>query len=166
MHKGPAGVARLNDELQKLLNPGEGGVLRAGHRFKVSDKVMQIRNNYDKEVYNGDVGRIAQVEQVEQRVTVTYEGRNVTYDFGELDEIVPAYAVSVHKAQGTEFPAVVIPLLTQHYVLLQRNLLYTAVTRATQLVVLVGSKKALHIAVRNDKIARRYTRLAERLRAV
>ncbi len=165
MHKGPAGVARLNDELQKALNPGEGGVLRAGHLLKVGDKVMQIRNDYDKEVYNGDVGRIVEIEQLEQRLVVAYEERNVAYDLSELDELVPAYAVSVHKSQGTEFPAVLIALLTQHYVLLQRNLLYTAVTRATKLAILVGSKKALNIAIRNDKIARRYTNLAERLRA-
>jgi len=164
MHKGPVGVARLNDELQKLLNPGEGGVVRAGHVFRTGDKVMQIRNNYDKEVFNGDVGRISDVNRIEQRVSVTFDGRDVAYDFSELDEIVPAYAVSVHKSQGTEFPAVVVPLSTQHYMLLQRNLLYTAVTRATKLVVLVGSKKALSIAIRNDKIARRYTNLAERLR--
>jgi len=165
MHKGPVGVARLNDELQKLLNPGESGVVRAGHMFRTGDKVMQIRNNYDKEVFNGDVGRISDVNRIEQRVSVTFEGIDVAYDFSELDELVPAYAVSVHKSQGTEFPAVVVPLSTQHYVLLQRNLLYTAVTRATKLAVLVGSKKALSIAIRNDKIARRYTNLAERLRA-
>ena len=165
MHKGPVGVARLNDELQRLLNPGESGVIRAGHMFRAGDKVMQIRNNYDKEVFNGDVGRISELNQIEQTVSVAFEGRNVAYDFSELDEIVPAYAVSVHKSQGTEFPAVVVPLSTQHYVLLQRNLLYTAVTRATKLAVLVGSKKALSIAIRNDKIARRYTNLAERLRA-
>ena len=163
MHKGPAGVARLNDELQKALNPGEDGVLRAGHLFRVGDKVMQIRNDYDKEVFNGDVGRISEIDHPEQRVVVVYEGRDLSYDFSELDEVVPAYAISVHKSQGTEFPAVVIPLVTQHYVLLQRNLLYTAVTRATKLAILVGSKKALNIAVRNDKIARRYTNLAERL---
>jgi len=126
---------------------------------------MQVRNNYDKEVYNGDIGRICEIEHVQQQVVVAYYGRNVAYDFSELDEIVPAYAVTVHKSQGTEFAAVLIPLLTQHYVLLQRNLLYTAVTRATKLVVLVGSKKALSIAIRNDKIARRYTNLARRLRA-
>jgi len=164
MHKGPAGVARLNDELQKVLNPGEGGVLRGGHLFRVGDKVMQVRNDYDKEVFNGDVGRISEINQPEQRVVVVYEGRDVPYDFSELDEVVPAYAISVHKSQGTEFPAVLVPLVTQHYVLLQRNLLYTAVTRATKLAVLVGSKKALNIAIRNDKIARRYTNLAERLR--
>jgi exodeoxyribonuclease V alpha subunit len=163
MHKGAAGVARLNDELQKVLNPGEGGVLRAGHLFRVGDKVMQIRNDYDKEVFNGDVGRISEMNQPDQRVTVVYEGRDVAYDLSELDEVAPAYAISVHKSQGTEFPAVLIPMLTQHYVLLQRNLLYTAVTRATKLAVLVGSKKALNIAIRNDKIARRYTNLAERL---
>jgi exodeoxyribonuclease V alpha subunit len=165
MHKGPVGVARLNDELQRLLNPGESGVIRAGHMFRNGDKVMQIRNNYDKEVFNGDVGIISEVNRIEQSVSVAFEGRNVAYDFSELDEIVSAYAVSVHKSQGTEFPAVVVPLSTQHYVLLQRNLLYTAVTRATKLVVLVGSRKALSIAIRNDKIARRYTNLAERLRA-
>jgi exodeoxyribonuclease V alpha subunit len=165
MHKGPVGVARLNDELQKLLNPGEGGIVRGGHLFKTGSKVMQVRNNYDKEVYNGDIGRISEIEHVQQRVVVAYDARHVEYDFSELDEIVPAYAVSVHKSQGTEFPAVVIPLVTQHYVLLQRNLLYTAVTRATKLAVLVGSKKALAIAIRNNKIAHRYTNLAKRIRA-
>jgi len=165
MHKGPVGVARLNDELQKLLNPGEGGIVRGGHLFKTGSKVMQVRNNYDKEVYNGDIGRICEIEHVQQRVVVAYDARHVVYDFSELDEIVPAYAVSVHKSQGTEFPAVVIPLVTQHYVLLQRNLLYTALTRATKLAVLVGSRKALNLAIRNNKIAHRYTNLAKRIRA-
>ena len=124
---------------------------------------MQLRNNYDKEVYNGDMGTITALDAVEQEVTVTFDGRAVCYNFIELDELTHAWAVSVHKSQGSEYPAVVIPLLTSHYMMLQRNLLYTAITRARRLVVLVGQTKALAMAVRNNQVAARYTGLAERL---
>jgi exodeoxyribonuclease V alpha subunit len=125
---------------------------------------MQVRNNYDKEVYNGDLGQIVAMDLEEQALTVRIDDRPVPYDFLELDELVHAYAVSVHKAQGSEFPAVVVPLMTQHYMMLQRNLLYTAITRARKLVVLVGAPRAIAIAVNNNRIADRYSALAERLK--
>lgn len=163
MHRGVVGAQRLNEVLQKALNPKGRAVERAGKVYRVGDKVMQVRNNYDKEVFNGDVGRIHAVDEENQELRVRIDGRLVTYDFSELDEITHAYAVSVHKSQGSEYPVVVVPLVTQHYVMLQRNLLYTAVTRGKKLVVLVGSRKALAMAVRNNRIQERYTLLAHRL---
>jgi exodeoxyribonuclease V alpha subunit len=163
MHRGTVGAGNLNIELQKALNPGEEGVLRGGRLFKVNDKVMQIVNNYDKEVYNGDIGRIAAIDEEAKEVKVIMDDRDIVYDYSDLDELVHAYAVSVHKSQGSEYPAVVIPILTQHYVLLQRNLLYTGVTRGKKLVVIVGTKKAMAIAVKNNKTEKRYTLLKQRL---
>ena len=163
MHKGVVGAGNLNVELQKVLNPVENGVLRGGFSFRVSDKVMQVKNNYDKEVFNGDIGRITSIDPEHQEITISFDGRDIPYDYTDLDEIVLAYAVSVHKSQGSEYPAVVMPILTQHYVLLQRNLVYTAVTRGRQLVVMVGTVKALAIGVRNDKTRKRYTYLRQRL---
>lgn len=163
MNRGIVGTSNLNLELQKALNPREDGVTRGGRVFRVDDKVMQIRNNYDKEVFNGDIGRIVRIDQEDQEVMIGFDGRHVSYDYSELDEIVLAYAVSVHKSQGSEYPCVVIPIMTQHYVLLQRNLVYTAITRGKQLVVVVGSKKALSIAVKNNKTLKRYTHLKQRL---
>lgn len=163
MHRGVVGSANLNKELQKHLNPSADELVRSGGVLKVGDKVMQIRNDYDKEVFNGDIGRIAGISREDQEVMVDYDGRMVAYDFGDLDEISLAYAVSVHKSQGSEYPAVIMPVLTQHYVMLQRNLLYTGITRGKSLVVLLGTRKALAIAVRNDKPQKRYTRLRERL---
>jgi exodeoxyribonuclease V alpha subunit len=124
---------------------------------------MQIRNNYDKEVFNGDIGRITWIDTEKQEVVITIDDREVVYDYPDLDEVVLAYAVSVHKSQGSEYPAVIIPVLTQHFVLLQRNLIYTAVTRGRKLVVMVGTRKALAIGVKNDKTQRRYTYLRYRL---
>jgi len=124
---------------------------------------MQIKNNYDKEVFNGDIGRIVGIRPDDHEVIIAFDGRNVNYDFSELDEIVLAYAVSVHKSQGSEYPAIVIPILTQHYILLQRNLIYTAVTRGRELVVMIGTKKALAMGVNNDKTQKRYTYLRHRL---
>ena len=163
MHKGIIGAGNLNIELQKALNPGDGGISRGDRNYRVADKVMQIRNNYDKNVFNGDIGRIASISAEEQEVTITFDGNPVVYDFADLDEIVLAYCVSVHKAQGSEYPAVVIPIATQHYMLLQRNLIYTAVTRGRKLVVMIGTKKALEIAVKNDKTQKRFTLLKQRL---
>ena len=166
MHRGAAGVGALNEALQGALNPPrpDGGERAMGSRvFRVGDRVMQVRNNYDKDVFNGDMGYIKGVDGVEQRLVVEFDGRLVPYDFLDLDELVHAYAISVHKSQGSEFPAVVIPVLTGHYMMLRRNLLYTAVTRAQRLVVLVGQPRAIGIAVGNDKEARRYSGLTARL---
>jgi len=163
MHRGVVGASSLNAALQKDLNASPEGLQRGGRIFKAGDKVMQIRNNYDKDVYNGDIGRIVSIDKEAQEVTVSYDARPVSYDFSDLDELVLAYAVSVHKSQGSEYPVVVMPLLTQHYLLLQRNLLYTAITRGKKLVVIIGTKKALGIAIRNNNQQLRYTRLKERL---
>lgn len=163
MHRGVVGAGNLNQRLQGVLNPGEGGITRGDCTFRVNDKVMQIRNDYDKEVFNGDIGRIASIAWDDREVVIAFDGRQVPYDFSDLDEIQPAYAVSVHKSQGSEYPAVIIPVVTQHYILLQRNLLYTAVTRGKRLVVIVGSKRALAIGVNNNKTQQRYTRLRHRL---
>ncbi len=163
MHKGVAGSEHLNMELQKTLNGGKEGLIRGEKRFQVKDKVMQIKNNYDKDVFNGDLGRISAINTETQSVVISFDRRDVVYDFSELDEIVLAYAISIHKSQGSEYPAVIIPLLTQHFILLQRNLIYTGMTRGKKLVILVGSTKALSIAVRNNKMEHRYTYLHQRL---
>ena len=166
MNRGGVGARSLNIELQAALNPAdERKVERFGWTFASGDKVMQIENDYDKEVYNGDIGFVADVDPEEGELTVSFDGRSVTYGFGELDALVPAYAASIHKSQGSEYPAVVIPIMTQHYAMLQRNLLYTGVTRGKRLVVLVGQKKAVAIAVRNVSGRRRWSKLAERLRS-
>ena len=167
MHRGEVGVAALNQRLQETLNPARPGAVErqaGGRTFRVGDRVMQVRNNYDKDVFNGDLGQIAGINLEEQSVTVRMDDRIVPYDYLELDELVHAYAVSVHKAQGSEFPAVVIPLLPTHYMMLQRTLFYTAVTRAQRLVVLVGSPRAIAIAVGNDRAKERFSGLADRLR--
>ena len=168
MHRGVVGVAALNAALQDALNPPHSARPQraVGSRaFRQGDRVMQVRNNYDKEVFNGDMGVIQAIDLELQKATVAFDGRPVAYDFLELDELTHAWAVSVHKSQGSEYPAVVIPLLTSHYMMLQRNLLYTAVTRARRLVVLVGQPKAIWLAVRNNDVTLRYTGLAERLLA-
>jgi exodeoxyribonuclease V alpha subunit len=165
MHKGLCGSENLNRELQATLNPTGPVVQRFGRTYRVGDRVMQIRNNYDKDVFNGDLGRVKRLDLIEQQVIVEIDDREVPYEFTDMDELLPAYAISVHKSQGNEYPCVIVPLLTQHYVLLQRNLLYTAITRGKQLVILLGSKKALAIAVRNNKTSARFSRLQERLRA-
>ena len=163
MHRGIVGAGNLNIELQNALNSGEGGIVRGNRAFRVRDKVMQIKNNYDKEVFNGDIGRIKRIDLEQQIVTITFDGRHVEYDYPDLDEIVLAYAVSVHKSQGSEYPAIIIPILIQRYMLLQRNLIYTAVTRGRKLVVIVGTKKALAIGINNNKTQRRFTYLKHRL---
>ena len=163
MHRGTVGAGNLNAELQKALNPGEDGVIRGNRNFRINDKVMQVKNNYDKEVFNGDIGRITRIDPENQEVTISFDGRDVPYDFTDLDEIILAYAISVHKSQGSEYPAVISPILTQHYVLLQRNLIYTGVTRGRKLVVIAGTRKALAIGVKNDKTEKRYTYLRHRL---
>ena len=165
MNRGGVGARSLNIELQAALNPsGEDKVERFGWTFMPGDKVMQIENDYDKEVYNGDIGYIVEINSDEGELTVRFDDRAVTYCFGELDALVPAYAATVHKSQGSEYPAVVIPVLTQHYPMLQRNLLYTGMTRGKKLVVLVGQTKAVAIAVRNATGRRRWSKLREWLR--
>ncbi len=168
MHRGEVGVSELNRALQDALNPAEEGKRewRHGSRvFRIGDKVLQTRNNYQKQVFNGDLGHVVAIDAEEQLLSIDFDSARVDYEFGEADELVHAFAMSVHKSQGSEYRAVVIPILTQHFMLLQRNLLYTAVTRAKQLVVLVGTQKAISIAVRNDKVAQRNSRLAKRLGA-
>jgi exodeoxyribonuclease V alpha subunit len=165
MNRGGVGARSLNIELQAALNPaGDRKVERFGWTFAPGDKVMQIENDYDKEVYNGDIGYIDDVDPNAGEVAVSFDGRSVTYGFGELDMLVPAYAATIHKSQGSEYPAVIIPVLSQHYAMLQRNLLYTGVTRGKRLVVLVGQKKAVAIAVRNASGRRRWSKLQDWLR--
>ncbi len=162
MNRGGLGARSLNLELQRALNPpGEVRVERFGWTYAVGDKVMQAENDYDKDVYNGDLGFIARIDPEQGEVVVDFEGREVAYDVGELDELVPAYATTVHKAQGSEYPAVVIPLVTQHYPMLRRNLVYTAVTRGRQLVVIVGQQKALGIAIKGAQTRRRWSKLRD-----
>lgn len=166
MYNGALGVRNLNLMLQGTLNPPSRHKAERklnGRLFRVGDKVMQTVNNYDKNVYNGDIGRITAMDLIQQTMTVDIDGAPVIYDFLEVDEIVHAYAISVHKSQGAEYPCVVMPVATQHYMMLQRNLLYTAVTRAKKLVILLGTRKAINIAVRNDKLTQRHTALDYRL---
>jgi exodeoxyribonuclease V alpha subunit len=163
MHRGELGATHLNELLQEALSAGAEELHLGNRRFRVGDRVMQLRNNYDKDVYNGDVGAIVRVAQEARELAVRFDEREVSFATDELDELALAYAATIHKSQGSEYPAVVIPVHTQHFVMLARSLLYTAVTRGKRLVVLVGTRKALAIAVRNAKVAMRSTRLAERL---
>ncbi len=164
MNKGVAGVNNLNAVLQGALNNSTDELVRGSKMFKTGDKVMQIRNNYDKNVFNGDMGVIERIDGLDQKVFIDFGGRVFDYDFSLIDELTLAYAVSIHKSQGSEYPCVIIPILTAHYVMLQRNLIYTAITRGKKMVNIVGSRKALEIAVSNDKIAGRNTLLAQRLK--
>src|SRR5438270_1664360 len=165
MNRGGVGARSLNIELQAALNPaGERKVERFGWTFAPGDKIMQLENDYDKDVYHGDIGYVDDVDPEAGELTASFDGRAVTYGFSELDTLVPAYAPTIHKSQGSEYSAVVIPVMTQHYTMLQRNLLYTGVTRGKRLVVLVGQKKAVAIAVRNVSGRRRWSKLSEWLR--
>ncbi|HBA55271.1 MAG TPA: ATP-dependent RecD-like DNA helicase [Syntrophorhabdus aromaticivorans] len=164
MHRGVVGVANLNISLQTELNHGTDELVRGGRTLKTGDKVMQMRNNYDKDVYNGDIGRVATIDRELHEVKVDFDGRIVAYDHSDLDELTLAYAISVHKSQGSEYPVVIMPVLTQHYMLLQRNLVYTGMTRGKKLVILIGTKKALAIAIKNNKPQKRYSMLRERLK--
>ncbi len=164
MRKGLIGADQLNEALQNLLNPSEKPLFRAGRRFHVQDKVMQIKNNYDKHVYNGDIGLIAQIDTVESKMTVEFDDQIVEYDFTDLDELVLAYACSVHKYQGSECPCIVLPIHTSHFKLLHRNLLYTGVTRGKRQVYLVGTPKAVAIAIQNDQVQKRYTGLIKAMK--
>jgi len=163
MYKGIAGVSNLNNEMQDALNKNEYILIKGGRTFKIGDKVMQLRNNYDKDVFNGDIGKIISIDKELQEIKVNFYDKLITYDFSELDEITLAYAISVHKSQGSEYPVVIIPVLTHHYIMLQRNLLYTAITRGKKLVFLVGTKRAIAMAVKNNKPLKRYTMLKQRL---
>ena len=167
MYNGSAGVSNLNELLQAALNPAHKQKPErklGGRVFRVGDKVMQTVNNYDKNVYNGDIGRIAAMDLVQQTITVNVDGMPVVYDFLEADELVHAFCISVHKSQGAEYPCVVMPVVMQHYMMLQRNLLYTAVTRAKKLVILAGTRRAIHVAVKNNKVTQRHTALEWRLK--
>ncbi len=161
MNRGIVGNRGLNEYLQKRLNPSKEPLVKLGRSFNVNDKVMQIVNNYDKEVYNGDVGKITKIDKIEQEIHVEIDKNNIVYEFSEIDELVLAYSVSIHKYQGSECPCVVIPIHTTHYNLLFRNLVYTGITRGKKLVILVGTKRALHIAVNNNQVAKRYTGLRQ-----
>lgn len=165
MNRSLTGARSLNELLQEAMNPpGENSIEKFGYRFSVADKVMQIQNNYDKDVYNGDIGFVTHIDQDEQELTATFDQHVVTYAFGELDELVLCYATTIHKSQGSEYPVVVIPVSTQHYMMLKRNLIYTGITRGKRLVVLVGQKRALAMAVKGNQLKRRWSKLAEWLR--
>lgn len=162
-NRGPLGTERLNEMLRDLLNPEGEEIARGGRIFRVGDKVMQVRNNYDLEVFNGDIGRVTGIDELDQLLRVTVDGRELVYEPSMLDELTLAYACTIHKSQGSEYPCVIVPLHTQHYLMLQRNLLYTALTRAKRLAILVGEPRALAAAVNNRRVRTRFTRLAERL---
>jgi exodeoxyribonuclease V alpha subunit len=165
MQRGENGARNLNVLLQNTLNPSAATLRRGGTEYRYGDKVMQIKNNYDKEVWNGDIGQIVSVDEEERTLAVSFDGGEpVAYDIAELDELMLAYATTVHKAQGSEYDVVILPLTTQHYVMLQRNLLYTGVTRAKKAVILVGTVKAVGMAVKNNSVTKRNTGLAERLK--
>lgn len=163
MKKGIIGTENLNQALQQILNPKEMALFRAGYKFQAGDKVMQIRNDYKREVFNGDIGYIQEIDAEEQQVLVRFDERDVPYDYADLDELVLAYAISVHKFQGSECPCVVMPVHTSHFMLLHRNLLYTGITRGKKLVVLVGTKKALAIAIKKDDVQKRHTSLQQNI---
>lgn len=166
MHRGLLGATNLNTALQERLNPKNAAITRGGRTYRLGDKVMQIKNNYDKEIFNGDIGRIRRISPETQEIVINFDGSEIIYDYADMDEIVHAYAVSVHKAQGSEYPVVIMPVTTQHSIMLQRNLIYTAVTRGRKFVVLVGSRRALAIGIKNDKTQKRYTRLDWRLAGI
>lgn len=166
LYRGYTGVNRLNTILQKVLNPQGTSLPRGGVIFRVGDKVMQLKNNYEKEVFNGDIGKIVKINEKEEIIEVNFPEKIVTYQGQDINQITLAYAVSVHKSQGTEYPVILMPLLVSHYLMLQRNLLYTGLTRAKKLAIIVGEKRALAIAIKNDKMAKRYTKLKERIARV
>ena len=166
MNRSSLGARELNVLLQNALNPrreGEPAVEKFGWQFRLRDKVIQTENNYDKEVFNGDIGQISAINSDEREVTIQFEGREVVYDFGELDEVSLAYAITIHKSQGSEFPVVIVPVAMQQFLLLQRNLIYTGITRGKKMVVIVGQKKALSQAVRNGRTGERFSGLLARL---
>ena len=159
MNRGIIGTRNLNQILQKELNPSKDPLIKMGRTFHLHDKVMQLKNNYDKEVFNGDVGRIQKIDRIEQELYVDFEGKIVNYDFSDIDQLMLAYAVSVHKYQGSECPCIIMPMHTTHYMMMYRNMFYTGITRGKKMVVVVGTKKAIAMAVRNNKIAKRFAGL-------
>ena len=162
MNRGVLGARNLNHELQRVLNPNPPQQIeRFGWRFAPGDRVMETQNDYDREVFNGDLGMVTRIDDEEGAVIVTFDGREVVYPFGELDTLVPAFATTIHKSQGSEYPVVVIPVAMQHWTMLARNLLYTGVTRGKKLVVLIAQKKAVGVAVRGGNMKRRWTKLRE-----
>ena len=165
MYRGPSGIHTLNEKLQVALNGDKRYAEKtlSGRLFRVGDKVMQTRNNYDKDVFNGDIGRIYALDFDDNIMEVVFDERYVYYDFIETDELIHAYCISTHRSQGSEYPVIVMPILTQHYMMLQRNLLYTAITRAKKMVVMVGNRQAVYIAVKNNKVAERFSGLLHRL---
>lgn len=163
MLRGEVGTRNLNEVLQEKLNQSQLQIFHGGTKYKLHDKVMQVKNNYDKNVFNGDMGRITQIDLEDRKVSICFEQKEIEYDVTELDEVVLAYATTVHKSQGSEFKVVVSPLVTQHYMMLQRNLLYTCITRAKEIMVLIGTKKAIAMAIKNNKVQKRNTRLVKRL---
>ena len=168
MTRGLVGTRNLNNVLQQLINPPSPEkieVTRGGTIFRVGDRVIQLTNDYQREVFNGDVGFITTIDTEEQEVIVQYQERDVTYDYADMNELALAWSVSIHKSQGSEYPVVILPLYTQHYMMLTRNLLYTGLTRAKKLAIIIGSKKAISMCVRSTKSQERYTRLQERLQA-
>ena len=164
MQRSVVGAGNLNILLQEALNHNTAGISRGGYTYKFGDRVMQIRNNYDKNVFNGDIGIVAKVDLEDRTLTIDFDGRMVEYDATELDEVTLAYATTIHKSQGSEYPIVVIPILMTHYAMLQRNLIYTGITRAKKICVLIGQTKALYYAVKNLTVSKRNTLLKERLR--
>ena len=164
MRRNLLGAENLNVEIQKALNPDGAALIRGGTTFRIGDRVMQLRNNYDKDIYNGDVGFIKAINTDDRSMVVVFDGRPVKYESGDLDELVLAYAMTIHKSQGSEYPAVIVILHTQHYVMLQRNLLYTAITRGKRLVLLMGVPYAVDQAIKNNTVRERRTGLSERIR--
>jgi len=165
MHKGVVGTENLNRVIQELLNPQRGEEIRRGkYCFRVGDKVMQIKNNYEKGVFNGDMGRIVAIDRELQLVVVKFDFQEIPYHLSELDELTLSYAISVHKSQGSEYRSVIVPLSSEHYIMLQRNLLYTALTRAKELAIIIGTKRNLAICVKNNRVQKRFTMLKERLK--
>lgn len=166
MYRGVIGATNLNERLQQALNPGGEQLIWGNKAYRIGDKVLQIRNNYDLGVYNGDIGIVLGFDREEREVKVDFDGRIVVYDFNDLNELVLAYATTIHKAQGSEYPVVVMPVHETHYIMLQRNLIYTGISRAKRMLALVGTKKGLHIAVGRAKVTGRYTKLRDRLRGL
>ena len=166
MQRGIIGTRNLNKVVQELLNPPnplKAEINRGTNIFRVGDRVIQLKNDYEREVFNGDLGKIAEIDPVEQKMIINYDGRSVSYDYADLNEVELAWAISIHKSQGSEYPVVILPLYMQHFLLLSRNLFYTGLTRAKKLALVIGSQKAIGFTVKQQKEQQRYTRLEERL---